>query len=86
MGYRQSWKDGIFGKTFGFKSPRILTVTISQERIENMIQVNKDLDERGTGLRIFSFICEKAFNLEEPENIFKKIWLNGRGEKVGLLG
>lgn len=85
VGYWESWKQKLYGPNFGFNNPRILTITISQERIDSMIEANKELDERGQGSRMFLFACEKDLSLTDPEKILEKVWLNGRGEKVSLL-
>jgi len=85
VGYWQSWQQKLFRKYFGFKNPRILTLTLSDERIQSMIQANKEVDTRGKGLRMFLFASERQFNLDEPTAVFRKVWVNGRGEKVSLI-
>ena len=84
-GYWNSWKQELFLKNFGFKNPRLLTITISKQRIESMIKSNKALDPRGQGLRMFLFAPEQAFNLKNPAKIFEKIWINGRGEQTSII-
>lgn len=75
----------IFKKTFGFKHARVLTITKSNDRVNNMIKVNKEVDQKGLGLRMFLFSQASNFTLEKPDRILKKIWLNGRGEPSSLL-
>jgi hypothetical protein len=85
IGYYESWKQGIFSENFGFKSPRLLTITTSVERVKSMIEANKELDPRGEGLRMFLFAPIKAFQGKEPVKVLSQLWLNGRSEKTGLL-
>lgn len=85
VGYWQSWQEGVFSQYFSFKNPRVLTVTTSAERINSMIQTNKELDGRGTGLRMFLFAARKNLPLSDPEKVFEKVWTNGRGEQASIL-
>lgn len=78
-------QQDLFEKAFGFKHARILTVTTSADRVKNMIKVNKEVDQKGTGLGLFLFANTASFSLENPGRILEKIWLNGRGEPAGLL-
>jgi hypothetical protein len=86
LGYWHSWQQGLFEKTFPFKSARVLTITKSQERIQSMVAIGKELDPKGKGLRMFLFATEKQFSLKTPEAILDQTWTNGRGEAVSLLG
>jgi hypothetical protein len=85
VGYFESWKSDLFQKNFGFKNPRVLTLTSSNERIKSMVGAGKELDPRGKGLRMFLFTPARTFDLKAPEKILEKVWINGRGERVGLL-
>ena len=85
VGYFESWKSDLFQKNFGFRNPRVLTLTSSNERIKSMVEAGKQLDPRGKGLRMFLFAQEKTLDLSAPEKILGKIWINGRGDTVSLL-
>lgn len=85
IGYYHSWKNQLFSKNFGFRAARILTVTLSPERIESMISANQEIDPRGNGLRMFLFAPENHFNLNNPDQVLKKVWLDGRGDLVSIL-
>lgn len=85
LSYYNSWQQELYSKIFPFKNPRILFVTESEERIQNMINLNKEIDPRGNGLRIFLFTTQKHFNLKEPEKLLNTIWTNGRGEQGKLF-
>jgi len=85
VGYIASYKNELFSEYFGFKKVRVLTVTKSDERINNMIIVNKSLHNMGNGYNLFLFAKDNAIDIQIPERIFKQIWINGRGRKDSLL-
>ena len=85
VGYFESWKGDLFQKNFGFKNPRVLTLTSSNERIKSMVAAGKELDPRGKGLRMFLFAPAKTLDLAKPEKILGKVWINGRGDSVACL-
>jgi hypothetical protein len=78
-------KQGVFKETFGFKNARVLTVTKSQDRINSMIEVGKDVDERGKGTRMFWFTQAGNIDLGAPEKVLDKIWSNGRDQGLFSL-
>jgi hypothetical protein len=85
VGYYETMKQNQFPAIWGFKSARILTLTLSQERIKSMIAANKEADPRQTGTRMFYFTLAKSFSVNDSAKIFDKIWLNGREEWCSLL-
>jgi hypothetical protein len=85
VGYLSSYKKELFSKYFGFKKIRILTVTKSDERIKNMIQINKDLHDKGYGYNLFLFAKNEFIDINKPDKIFKRIWITGQGEKITLV-
>jgi hypothetical protein len=84
-GYYESWRQGLFSENFGFKSPRLLTITMSPERIKSMIEANREIDPREKGMRMFLFAPAKLFSTQDPAKVFDELWLNGRSEPTGLL-
>ncbi len=55
LGYYQLWKEGLHTSQWGFKAFRVLTVTPSEKRIENMIAVQKEIvGEQGSNLFLFT--------------------------------
>lgn len=82
LGYWESWHQGLFKDNFHFRNPRVLTVTLSEERIRSMIKANKEIDPRHDGLRMFLFTTLDKFSAGNP---LKEIWTNGRGEPASLL-
>ena len=85
LGYHHGWKEGAFEKTFSFRNARVLTVTTSRERIDNMIEVGREMDSRKRGLGMFLFASQDILNLDKPEDVFRHIWLSGKGEKVSII-
>jgi hypothetical protein len=85
FGYHHAWKEDVFEKTFHFRNARVLTVTTSRERIENMIEVGRQLDTRRKGLGMFLFVPQDIMSLEDPEVLFRRIWRSGNGKKCSIL-
>ena len=85
VGYIASYKNELFSEYFGFKKVRVLTVTKSDKRIKNMVKVNKDLHDLQNGYNLFLFAKDETINIQMPERILKRIWINGQGRKVSLL-
>ena len=55
LGYYQLWREGLHTSQWGFKAFRVLTVTPSEKRIENMIAVQKEIvGEQGSNLFLFT--------------------------------
>ena len=85
LGYYHAWKAGTWGTTFHFKNARVLTITTSLERIDNMISMGKEIDPWGKGLGMFLFAPRNRFNLQQPEQVMEPVWLAGNGKKVSIL-
>lgn len=85
LGYIASYKNELFSEYFGFKKVRVLTITKSDKRIKNMINVNKDLHDLRNGYNLFIFARDETINIQMPERTFKRIWKNGQGRKISLL-
>lgn len=78
VGYWASWKNNLYQEHFGFKSARVLTLTKSEERINNMIAVNKEVDDKRQGSKMFLFARADSFNLDHPEKILDRSWKDGK--------
>jgi len=85
VGYFESWRQKLYSKNFGFADPRLLSLTISKDRIFSMVKTGKDIDPRGKGFRMFLFAPAKTFSLDKPGMVFDEKWLNGCNEIVSLL-
>ena len=87
-GYWEWWKEEGHHKKFGIPAEigfRVLTVTISEERKENLRLMTRQADDSRRGSNIFWFACEKNYNLETPETILKPIWQSPKNDDLHHL-
>lgn len=86
--HRQTDKEGnrgqVFYENFGFRNPKMITITKTGDRAHNLIETQKNLDQAGNGFKIFLFAPAGLFNLTKPEKVFARTWYNGCGELVTL--
>jgi hypothetical protein len=82
LAYFFTYMLGIHTELFGFKEFRVLILTTSPGRVENLIEVNKRFNN-GEGSELFLF-TDRASLCASP-HVFEHEWLNGRGERVTLL-
>ncbi len=68
------WEKGGHQRTFNIPNFRVLTLTISEKRKENLRALARQADDKKRGSTMFSFTCEKSFRLEDPETILKSVW------------
>jgi hypothetical protein len=81
LGYYQLWKEGLHTRQWGFQSFRVLTVTPSEKRIENMLAVQREIvGEQGSNL--FLFTTPKRLKEKSP---LADVWVTGKGAVTGLL-
>jgi len=85
VGYSTSMNDKLFGKNFGFKRVFVLLITTSEERIGNMVKLNKDIHPQGKGFRLFKFADSRVVDLENPINLLGFSWTNGQGDPVNII-
>lgn len=79
--YWQWWKDGGHLKSLGIPRFRVLTLTVSEKRKENLRKLARDADERKQGSPMFLFACEKQFSLGKPQSILRPIWQSPVNDK-----
>lgn len=73
-GYWKYWRQGRHKRRFGIQAFRVLTVTTSTKRKENLREVTKKADDKNVGSLIFWFTSEEEFTLSEPAGILDPIW------------
>jgi hypothetical protein len=78
--YFEGWKAGRHVEQFGLKQMRVLTVTSSVTRMENMLTVLDEVTEH-KGSAFFLFTDRETLARGNPLEID---WINGRREKVRL--
>ncbi len=74
IAYWNWWKQGKHTKRFGIKAFRVLIITKTQKRKENLREITKKADERQKGSLMFWFTSEGKYNLEEPGTVLTPIW------------
>lgn len=81
--YHETWRQGIHTSIYGMKNFRVLTVTSSPERVENLIRANRGVND-GKGLKMFLFTDEAA--LQAAPNLLLLPWRNGHDTTLVRLG
>lgn len=74
-------KDKGHAKNFGIKSFRVLTITKSEQRKENLRKTTKNADDWQKGSPMFWFTSEQNYNMEKPESILKPIWQTAKDDR-----
>ena len=82
--YGEIYKQKIHQEKLNIKAFRVLIVTTSEQRIDNMLNVLKDASEKHNFRRNIFMFTDYA-SIQSAENIFSLIWKNGNREKVTLL-
>ena len=79
--YYDGWKAGRHVEQFGVKQVRVLTVTSSAKRVENMLATVDEITE-GRGSNFFLFMDRARLIVSDPLNAE---WVSGKGERVKLI-
>lgn len=72
--YWNWWKQGRHTKKFGMKAFRVLTITKTEQRKENLRKITKAADERQRGSLMFWFTSEGNYSIQKPGSILGPIW------------
>jgi len=78
--YYDGWKAGRHVEQFGVKQVRVLTITSSAKRVENMLTTIDEITE-GRGSNFFLFVDRARLAVSNPLNVE---WVSGKGERVRL--
>lgn len=81
MAYRAWWTQGGSKKKLGVEHFRVLTITPSLKRRDNLREVAKRVKPAG----MFWFAGEKQYFVRSPENIFSPIWISAKDDKPHSL-
>jgi hypothetical protein len=73
-GYYHYWRQGRHTEKYRIKYFRVLSITKSRQRADNLRTITKQADERQKGFSAFWFTSEENFSLEEPGTVLKPIW------------
>lgn len=79
--YWRWWELKGHEQKFSIKNFRVLTITKSEARKENLRKITKQADSRGQGSEMFLFACEKNYNLDEPASILNPIWQSPKDDR-----
>jgi hypothetical protein len=71
--YWHWWRQGGSKKKLGVGNFRVLTITISDQRRDNLIKTAQGAVEKGGGY-MFWFCCIKDLDINKPETVLRNIW------------
>jgi hypothetical protein len=80
MAYHEANRVGEHEQELGLRSFRVLTVTTSRTRIEQMIEAQKEMTD-GRGSNLFLFIDDASLLGSDP---LEASWVTGKGKRVRL--
>jgi hypothetical protein len=78
--YWQWKREKRYEQRLGITRFRVLTLTISDKRKQNLRLTAKEADEQRRGSNMFLFLSEKEFSLKNPEVLFSPLWLSPKDE------
>ena len=81
MGYYEFWRERLHTTQWGFQAFRVLTVTPSEKRIENMLAAQRDIVGK-QGSNLFLFTTPKRLAEKSP---LADVWVTGKGAVTALL-
>jgi len=80
--YYETWKQGIHTSVYGIENFRVLTVTSSPERVENLIQANRGVND-GRGSRWDIPLCQDRCRLLQYPSL--KVEALEAGQRIDWL-
>jgi Replication-relaxation len=78
--YYEANRAGEHIREFGIPNFRVATVTTTPERVDQMIEAQKEINS-GRGSNVFLFIDEVSLAESNP---LDAVWLTGKGERIRL--
>ena len=66
---------------YDISSFRVLTLTMTEQRENNLVRVTRKADDRQVGSPMFWFTNEKKYELENPGSILAPIWQTPKSKK-----
>jgi len=73
LAYLLWWRQGGARKRLGIDNFRVLTLTVSEKRRDNLVKTAQRAVEKGGGY-MFWFCCINDIDLAKPESVLKRIW------------
>ena len=79
--YWEAWKKKIHAEQFGVSQFRVLTITSSNKRIDNMLTA-VDVITQGKGSNVFVFCDQSQLSSVSPLNA---TWISGKRQRIRLI-
>ena len=79
------WKQGGSKKKHNAEHFRVLTVTRSEQRRNNLREVAKQASPGKSGSGMFWFACEKDYSIDNPQSILDEIWITAKDNQRHAL-
>jgi hypothetical protein len=79
--YYEANRVGEHGRELGIPNFRVLTVTTTAERVEQMIEAQKEMTD-GRGSNMFLFTDQTCLSKSSPLDV---LWTTGKGRQVRIL-
>jgi hypothetical protein len=80
LAYHEANRVGEHVQELGLKSFRVLTVTTSRPRVEQMIEAQKEMTD-GRGSNLFLFMDDRTLIDGDP---LSSAWITGKGKSARL--
>ena len=88
VSYYKFWQHEIYRRPenhYQLPSFRVLTLTMSTERRDNLRTVARTVDDKQQGTGLFWFLCEKDYR-DVPAALFQPLWQTPKDARMhGLL-
>lgn len=78
--YLEWWRQGRQKQLLGISNFRVITLTISDDRKDNLRIAGQQIGDSGQGSSLFWFGCQNSFTLENPSSILQPIWQTSKDE------
>jgi hypothetical protein len=79
--YWHWWRQEGHKKKFGIESFRVLAITATEQRKENLRRRTKEADAKQAGSGMFWFTSEKSYQLKKPETLLGEIWQTPKDDR-----
>ena len=81
IGYYQWWKQDGPKTRFGVDNIRVLIVTTSERRMENLRKLALKVGENGKGTRLFWFSTQRQVDVGSQKTLLSEVWVAGNSTK-----
>lgn len=85
VGYYHWWQQDGPQTRFGVNNIRVLIITTSDKRMENLREKALNVRNDRKGSRLFWFSTQDKVNLQEPTTVLDDIWKTGSSENGNRL-